>query len=84
MDEREVRKEEWVREETRREYEALSCLAGCLGMLAALPVMFLLAWVLSPFVSTDSGWFMCGLPLLYLLVAAIFYNHIMAFFKPRG
>jgi hypothetical protein len=27
---------------------------------------------------------MCGLPLLYLLVAAIFYNRIMAFFKPRG
>jgi hypothetical protein len=84
MDEREVRKEEWVREETRREYEAASCLAGCLSLLAALPVMFLLAWVLSLFVSTDSGWFSCGLPLLYLLMAAILYNRILLFFKPRG
>ena len=33
---------------------------------------------------SNSGWLASGLPLLYLFLAAIFYNRIVLFFKSRG
>lgn len=80
MDEREVKSEEWVREDTRRLYEGASCLAGCVSLIAASVVVALIGSLILS-LGVDEGVVTCTLIPALFVVAALFYGRVMEWFR---
>lgn len=82
MNEREVQREEWVREDTRRLYEGASCLAGCVSLIASSVVVALVGSLVLSF-GVDEGVLTCALFPALFVVAALFYGRVMEWFKRK-
>jgi len=82
MDEREIKSEECVREDTRRLYEGASCFAGCVSLIAAFVVVALFGSLILS-LGADEGVVTCALAPALFVVAALFYGRVMDWFKRR-